>query len=158
MSNLVCKIPEDMDRLRDDYEGKNPREGTCGPTIVAFLTGKLVQEVIDSWSIPYRGYCSLGELRRELSKCGIETSKALASYKNKVIQLDGVNKVIGRIQWKKKYSSWKIPEKNTHFIYIEKNAERVRLFDNTVGWFDPNSSTGTRYALKGRITNFLVIE
>jgi hypothetical protein len=155
--NTVRQIPSDMDIMRQVYENKNPREGTCGPTLVAFLIGKTVKEVIDNWSIPYRGYCSFRELERELNKYNIETQRMGAEVKSDYILPEDVKIAIARIQWKGKYSHWAIAEKNTHFIYLEKALGQVHLFDNTEGWFEPDWTVAKDYMIRGKITSYLTI-
>jgi len=158
MNNLVRKIPEDMDDLREEYQNKVPMEGTCGPTLLAFLLGISVREVILNWSIPYRGYCSFTELEKELNKYGFQTQRIKTKDKSDYILPEGVEIAIARIQWKGKYSHWTIAEKNTHFIYIEKSINEIYLFDNTEGWFEPNSLIAKDYMEKGYITSLLSIK
>ncbi len=158
MDTLIKKIPEDMDTLRATYEGKNPREGTCGPTLIAFLTNRSVKDIIDNWSINYQGYCSFRELEREINKYGIETERIHAPNKFDWVLPNGVDKAIARIQWKKKYSNWAIPEKNTHFVYLEEIEGQVHLFDNTEGWFEVGSPVAKDYMVKGKITSFIAIK
>jgi len=148
-------VPSDMDFMRNVYESKVPREGTCGPTLVAFLVGKTVKEIIESWSIPYRGYCSFRELDREIQKYGITTKRARTPFKSDYTLPEGVYRAIARIQWKGKYSHWAISEKNTHFIYLESAGNHI--FDNTEGWFDSNSLVGKKYMIEGKITSFITI-
>jgi len=152
------KIPTDMEDLRYEYESKNPKEGTCGPTLIAFLTGLTVREIILNWSIPYRGYCSFTELEKELNKYGFQTQRIKTKDKSDYILPEGVEIAIARIQWKGKYSHWTIAEKNTHFIYIEKSTNEIYLFDNTEGWFEPNSLIAKDYMEKGYITSLLSIK
>jgi hypothetical protein len=156
--DILRQIPKDMEELRYEYEGKNPREGTCGPTLVAFLMGLSVREVILNWSIPYRGYCSLSELEREIQKYGFNTERMRAEIKDDYILPKDVTMAIARIQWKGKYSHWAIAEKNTHFIYLEEMLGQIHLFDNAEGWFEPNMPIGKNYIEKGKITSFLVIK
>lgn len=154
---LIKKIPSDMDDMREAYEGKNPREGTCGPTLVAFLIGKTVKEVIDNWSIPYRGYCSFRELEKELNKYGVQTERVRAEFKDDYVLPEGVQMAIARIQWKGQYSHWAIAEKNTHFIYFEEALGALHYFDNTVGWFEKEWPVTKKYIKEGKITSFIKI-
>lgn len=158
--DIVKKVPEDVDEMRVAYESKNPREGTCGPTLVAFFTGKTVKEIIDNWSIPYRGYCSLRELEREINKYQIMTQRIRAEVKDQFVLPLGVNQAIARIQWKGKYSHWMEAEKNTHFIFFEADDKTggIHLFDNTEGWFEPEWPVGIRTMKEGKITSFLTIQ
>lgn len=154
--NVNIRTPKDLDEMRIAYESKNPREGTCGPTLVALLIGKTVREVIDNWSIPYRGYCSFSELEREINKYGIQTARVRAEVKNDYILPKDITMAIARIQWKGRYSHWAIAEKNTHFIFLEE-AMGLHFFDNTIGWFEPDSYTSKKYLKEGKITSYLVI-
>lgn len=157
MATINFQIPTDMNIMRNIYESRVPREGTCGPTLVAFLLGRTVKEVIDNWSIPYRGYCSFRELEREIQKYGIKTQKVKAPNKNDYVLPNGIGRAIARIQWKGKYSHWTIAEKNTHYIYLENIDDPIRIFDNTEGWFEPDSIAGKKYMIEGKITSFVAI-
>lgn len=152
-------IPIDMDEMRVFYERKVPREGTCGPTLIAFLTGKTVKNIIDNWSVNYKGYCSFHELEYELNKYKIETIRMKALYKYDYVlpKPEGIKKAIARIQWKGMYSHWLIAQKNTHFVYLEEINGKLHLFDNTGGWFEPDSITGKRYMKEGKITSYIAI-
>jgi len=155
--NNMFKIPEDMNSKRLEYESKNPREGTCGPTLIALLVNKTVKETIDNWSIPYRGYCSFRELEKELNKYKLKTEKIKAEAKY-LYQIPEEGKImIARIQWKRKYSRWIIPEKNTHFILLMNDNNNLILFDNTVGLFKAEDQIGKRYMKEGKITSYLKI-
>jgi len=132
-----------------------PRLGTCGPTLIAFLLGKLVEDIIDGWSIPYRGYCSFSELKRELNKYGIETERVKSKIKREYVLPEGVNYAIARIQWKK--LDWKIPEKNTHFVYLERTQDSIKLFDNEIGWFEPESKKAKEYLKHGKFTSIIAL-
>jgi len=149
--------PKDRISLRQKYERKIPREGTCGPTLVAFLLDKSVKEVIDNWRIPYRGYCSFRELEKEINKYGIKTDKVKPVAKDSYELPDEANKAIARIQWKKKYSNWKIPEKNTHFVYLEWAEGGLMLFDNEIGWFNLETKKAEEYLVRGKITNIIIL-
>ena len=151
--DIQKKIPSDMEDLRYEYESKIPKEGTCGPTLIAFLTGMSVREVILNWSIPYRGYCSFSELEREINKYNFQTEKIQAN--EDYILPEGIEMAIARIQWKKKYANFPIPEKNTHFVYLEKTYGQVHLFDNTEGWFEPEWPIAKEYLKRGSITSLL---
>ena len=153
----INNVPEDMLDTRVSYESKVPREGTCGPTIVAYLTGKTVKETIENWIIPYRGYCSLRELERVLNKEGLETKIIKRVEKRQFILPDGISRAIARIQWGKKYSNWTIPEKNTHFVLLDQNSNSFQLFDNEAGLFEINSNRSRRYMEEGKITHFLIV-
>lgn len=149
--------PSDMDEMRGIYERKVPREGTCGPTLIAFLLNKTVKQVIDDWSVHYKGYCSFHELEYELDKYKIATQRIKSEYKYEYVLPEGIKKAIARIQWKGMYSHWLIAQKNTHFVLLEKIDGKLHLFDNTVGWFEPDSPTGKRYIKEGKITSYLAI-
>ena len=155
--DIVRKIPEDMEELRYEYESKVPREGTCGPTLIAFLTGMSVRESILNWSIPYRGYCSFNELEKEIQKYGFDTQELTAGVKDNYVLPEGINIAIARILWRRKYSNWAIEEKNTHFVYIESFNGQLQLFDNAVGWFEPEWPVANDYMKKGGITGFIAM-
>ena len=151
------KIPEDMDSLRKTYENKVPREGTCGPTIIAYLTGKTVKEVIDNWTIPYRGYCSTRELEKNLKKVGFKVERIQSIDKHNFVLPKDVNRAIARIQWGGKYVNFPIPEKNTHFVLLDETKGVLELFDNTGGLFSADSERVKKYMTEGKITSFLII-
>jgi len=155
--NNMFKIPEDMNSKRLEYESKNPREGTCGPTLVALLVNKTVKETIDNWSIPYRGYCSLRELQKNLEKYHFKTDRVKSTEKKKFMLPNEISLAIARIRWSGKYSNWDIEEKNTHFVLLDKRLGSLVLFDNTVGIFQPDSPTAKKYMNEGKITSFLTI-
>ena len=148
----VMTNPSDRDSLRKKYEAKTPREGTCGPTVIALLVGKKVEAVISNWSIPYRGYCSFGELERELNKYDIETEKVKTIEDYKLPE--GVDHAIARIQWKKKL--YRIPEKNTHFVYIGK--KKSVIYDSDIGWSKIGSKIANTYAKNGKVTSLICIK
>ena len=150
------KDPEDRDIARRLYEQKKPRLGTCGPTLVAFLLNKIVINIILNWSIPYRGYCSFRELERELNKYDIKTERIEWRIKREYVLPEGVNFAIALIRWKKAH--WKIQEKNTHFIYLEREDDKIELFDNEVGWFSPEDKVAKDYLKHGRFTNLIVLK
>jgi hypothetical protein len=150
-------IPIDMEEMKDIYEKKIPREGTCGPTLVAFLTDKTVKEIIKYWSVDYKGYCSFHELEHELNKYGIKTQRMRSEYKYDYVLPEGIKKAIIRIQWKGIYSHWTIAQKNTHFIYLNIINNELWCFDNTAGWFKPDSFTGKKYMKEGKVTSYLAI-
>lgn len=156
--NIARKIPTDMDELREEYQSKVPMEGTCGPTLVAFLLGISVREVIMNWSQPYRGYCSFHELEKEINKYGFETERVHADNKDSFVLPEGVDMAIARIQWRGKYSHWTIAEKNTHFVYLERMVGQVHIFDNTQGWFEPEWNVAKDYMQKGYITSFVALK
>jgi len=148
--------PVDRDSLRQKYEQKVPREGTCGPTLIAFLLDKTVKEIIDNWRIPYRGYCSFRELEREFNKYGIKTERISWRIKKEYVLPEGVNFAIALIRWKK--ANWKISEKNTHFIYLEQKDNKIQLFDNEVGWFKPDFQVAKDYLKHGSFISFIILK
>lgn len=150
------KIPFDSDYLRDKYQSKGL--GTCGPGIIALLKEISVQEVIDNWHIPYKGYCSLGELQRELERQGFKTKRARAVDKRAFELPNGAKMAIARIQWKGKYAHWAIAQKNTHFVFLIEIKGYINIFCNSVGWMLPGSPIAKRYLKEGRVTSYLVLE
>jgi hypothetical protein len=142
--------------MRIEYEGRIPREGTCGPTLVAFLTGLSVEGIISEWTGKYHGYCSLRELERELNKYKIPTSRIKAFQKHEY-DIGDNQYAVAKIIWSKKYVNWSIPEKNTHFIFLGIIRDELWIYDNTAGWFKPDSNTGMSYLEHGKLTNLLVI-
>jgi len=150
------KDPEDRDIARRLYEQQKPRLGTCGPTLIAFLLNKIVIDIITDWSIPYRGYCSFRELERELNKYGIKTERIEWRIKKKYALPEGVDFAIALIWWKKAH--WKIQEKNTHFIYLERRDDKIELFDNEVGWFKPDFQVARDYLKNGRFTRLIILK
>jgi len=148
---------KDRVSLRKEYEQKVPREGTCGPTLVALLLNKSVKEIIDNWRIPYKGYCSFRELEREINKYGIETKRVKSENKRDYVLPEGVKTAIARIKWKKKYSNWTIPEKNTHFIYLKQKDDKIQLFDSEIGWFNIESKGAKEYLKRGKLNSFIIL-
>lgn len=149
------KIPSDSDYLRDEYQSKGL--GTCGPSIVALLKETSVQEIIDNWHIPYKGYCSFGELQRELEKQGFGTKKARALNKRAFELPEGATKAIARIQWKKKYAHWAEAQKNTHFVFLIEIKGYTNIFCNSAGWILPDSPVAKMHLKRGRVTSYLIL-
>ena len=146
-----------MISIRKLYESKTPREGTCGPTIVAYLTGKTVKEIIDNWTIPYRGYCSLKELQKNIERYHFKTDRIKSEEKRQFIMPENESMAVARIRWSGKISKWEIEEKNTHFVLLDQTQGELQLFDNEVGLFKLNDETAKKYMKNGKITSYLVI-
>jgi hypothetical protein len=146
-----------MQEMRLKYEGKVPREGTCGPTLLAFLTQKTVGEIIEGWSEPYLGYCSLRQLEKNFRKHGFDTFRIKPPVNRSFVLPGGVDRAIAKIKWGNRYSRWEIEEKNTHFVLLDKTSGELKLFDNTVGFFSENDEVARKYLKEGKIKKFLVI-
>jgi len=156
------KIPTDVDLMRIEYEGRIPKEGTCGPTLIAFLIGKTVKEVIENWSglfsSAYRGYCCIEDLEVELHKYDIETIKRKSLASHDFVFSKDMTYAIAMIVWDKKWCNYEIPEKNTHFVFMGIIRDELWLYDNTAGWFKPDSNTGKSYMSHGKIKEILVLD
>lgn len=146
--------PIDNEQLRDEYQSKG--FGTCGPAIVAVMFNLTIKDVIDNWTQLYRGYCSLGELKRELEKYGWNSALVPSTNKRAIALPDGADQAVCMIEWKQKYSKWPIYEKNTHFVFLRKTDNGTRVFCNSAGWIDLDSKPIKDYLHKGKSRKYLV--
>jgi hypothetical protein len=68
----------------------------------------------------------------------------------------GVDQAVCLINWKKKYSKWDIPAKNTHFILLRNTKNGVKVFCNSVGWTTLNDPAIKEHLKKGKAAAYLL--
>jgi len=147
-------MPIDNDELRDQYQSRG--FGTCGPAIIAVLFNETVQKVIDNWYGKYEGYCTFHELKRELERYDWNSTMVKSNNKRAFMISKGVDKAICLIGWKRKYSKWDIPAKNTHFILLQNTDKSVRIFCNSVGWVNSEHPRMKDHLKKGKVQAYLL--
>jgi hypothetical protein len=141
--------------------------GVCGPSTIAVLTHKTVQEIISLWSDGgpslwsegYKGYAPMREMEATLHKLGYEIERKKGD-KAKEFPEPTTDTAIIRIQWLKPDGTeyyWRAQTPNTHYVLMEKHTGEWWIFCNSALWFKKNSEFSRSYLKLGYVSSYLEI-
>ncbi len=155
-------IPKDLDIANDDAEKRN--YGICGPSAIAVLLGSEIGDIIANWTNGYYGHAPRKEMISELKKYGFKPKIKLAKQKRELQLPMGVDRAIARIQWEGDrdgdfagWGHWVVATQNTHYIFMQREDEKVVMFCSNAGWFVDNTQFAQHYLERGFITSFIAV-
>lgn len=133
--------------------------GVCGPSTIAVLTHKSIQEIIDCWVDGFKGYAPLKELKATLEKLGYVVERKKGE-KAKYFPAPKTDLAIVRVQWLKDDGTefyWAAQTPNTHYVLMRKIEGEWWIFCNNSLWFKKDSLIGKFYLRLGYVSSYLEI-
>lgn len=161
------KLIFDTPELFVPYDNESAKQGTrqkgfygvCGPSIIAVLTGKTIQEVINVWEGKFKGYAPMKEMQATLEKLGYFPIRKKGN-KAREFPEPTTHVAILRIQWLKPDGTeyyWKAQTPNTHYVLMQKHNNEWWIFCNDTLWFRKDSEEAKNYLRLGYISSYFEI-